>query len=74
VAGSRVPAGVRAAKALQLRSRIAQGLNVPTAYVSASRSLRPCWTRFFTHPLRSYLFVRSNSLITCSVRSIVSLL
>jgi hypothetical protein len=41
---------------------------------SASRSLRPCWASFFTHPLRSYLFVRSNSLMTCSVRSIVSLL
>jgi hypothetical protein len=43
MAGGRIPAGVRMLqKALQLRSRIAQGLNVPTAYVSASRSLRPC--------------------------------
>jgi hypothetical protein len=35
------------AKALQRRSRIAQGLNVPHAYASAFRSLRPCWTSFF---------------------------
>jgi hypothetical protein len=32
----------------QRRSRIAQGFNVPTAYASAFRSLRPCWTAFLT--------------------------
>ena len=33
-------------KARQRRSRVAQGLNVPTAYVSPVRLLRPCWTDF----------------------------
>ena len=37
-----------AAKARQRRSRIAQGLNVPTRVRLAFRSLRPCWTSFFT--------------------------
>lgn len=35
-----------AAKPRQLRSRIAQDLNVPTTYASAFRSLRPRWTSF----------------------------
>jgi len=33
-------------KGLQLCSRIAQGLNVPTAYDSAFHSLQPSWKAF----------------------------
>ena len=41
-------------KPLQLRSRIAQILNVPQkAYASGFRSLRPCWMGFFEHPAQS---------------------
>jgi hypothetical protein len=38
--------GLDVEKVRQLCSRIAQGLNVPTAYASAFRSLQPRWTAF----------------------------
>jgi hypothetical protein len=37
-------------KGRQLRSRIAQTLNVPSGYASGLHSLRPCWTTFLTIP------------------------
>ncbi len=37
-----------AEKARQLRSRVAQTLNVPSGYDSALRLLRPCWTAFLS--------------------------
>jgi len=52
-------------KLFQRRSRIAQGLNVPTAYASTFRSLRPCWKSFSSilwDDVKFFLFERR----TCS--------
>ena len=44
------PLNRKAEKGRQRRSRIAQSLNVPTAYASAFRSLQPRWAAFLNLP------------------------